>query len=134
MSVKLKLIFSLFSIIFLTNKLSASSYPLNKTITRSSDSLEVLIACIEKDPVKLEQIKLAFATESRLNYLGFCNQHSLLIIRTNQTQAEVNQFIADVSKRVGTEQVFVKQIGFGDILNFCNLSTPVKERIIKKEK
>lgn len=134
MSAKLKLLFSLLSIIFLTNKLSASSYSLNKTITPSSDSLEVLIACLEKDPIKIEQIKLAFANENRLNYLGFCDQHSLLIIRTNQTPTQIDEFIAAVSKQLGTNQITIKQIGFGDILNFCHLSTPVKERIIKKSK
>jgi hypothetical protein len=133
MSIKIKLIFGVLCVIFLTNKLCASPLQLSKRILRTNDSLEILVSCLETNAVKLEQIKTAFANESSFNYLGFCNQHSLLVIRTNQTPAQINQYIADLSKRVGTEQMAVKQIGFGDILNFCYLSTPVKERIIIKK-
>ena len=64
----------------------------------------------------------------------FCNQHSLLIIRTGKTQTEINELLEAISKRVGTSQVAIKQIGFGDILNFCEFDSKERERVIKKGK
>jgi hypothetical protein len=132
MSIKIKLIFGVLCVIFLTSKLCASHSQLSKRILHTSDSLEILVSCLETDAAKLEQIKTAFANESSFNYLGFCNQHSMLIIRTGQTQTQVNQLLEAISKRVGTSKIAIKQIGFGDILNFCGLTSKEREHVIKK--
>lgn len=97
------------------------------------DSSELLIAVAKINPEKLEQLKTELRAESSFKYLTYCSNHSVFLIQTRLTLPEINTILNRINKLFGELLLSIKQVGFGDIVSFCDIDGFTKRNLIKKQ-
>ncbi len=131
MRIKVKLFFGVLLLILLS--LSSKSFGASFSILRE-DSSELLIAVAKINPEKLEQLKTELQAETSFKYLTYCSNHSVFLINTQLTLTETNIILNRINKLFGEPLLSIKQIGFGDIVSFCEIDALTKRNLIKKQK
>jgi hypothetical protein len=132
MRLKVNLFFMVFGLFFLTMPMQARIDSYNSTIL-TPDSTELLISFQPNNAEQIEQLKVALSKQVGWTYYGFCTQHGVALVKTNEVPEQIHNILMTISKQEDLKSLKLKQFGFGDIINFCGFSANLLDVIYKKQ-
>jgi hypothetical protein len=86
-----------------------------------TDSVNVILACIDTDQDKINDIKKLIQAEPGVKYVDYCVNHTIFLFRMNGTAQDADALADKIRKQSNSSQrsVYIKAYEFADIRNVC---------------
>jgi hypothetical protein len=124
---KIKVLVSVMLTLFgFTKVYSLNIYP-------TSDTTKVIIAFLSEDNDQLLSLKKALKSDPLIEYVAFCSNHSVFVLKYNGDENSVSKKVGLLREKLMFDEktFFIKQFGFGDIMDFCTFNINESGKKIK---
>jgi hypothetical protein len=87
----------------------------------SLDSVNVIMACMNTDQDKINDIKKLIQAEPGVKYVDYCVNHTIFLFKMQGTPQDADALAARIRKQANSSErsVFIKAYEFADIRNVC---------------